>query len=419
MRTTGRALCALSISLVSILALSCDNAYGVFQQVQLEKKQVGNTVFQETGVYNAFRLGNYYYAATATLNRTTVGADSWSTVAINGSTSYSLRSAVLAGDYLTGTIYALIETGVEKSSTISVYSSTDGNTWTGPLSSQPGYNSNLISNYDALFAANGCVYAENHSYNPNSYAPTSPGQSTYTLFQLVPSPAQVTGSTGTFCPSAPPTVDLDKSIRGVVFDGSSKYWFASENKLFSGISSNGSDATDSSSTFTGLFSSSSYTVWGISYSGSPGHLYVTTKNGHIYKDGGSAANPVGLPLTQVIEVPSASGTIPTILLVGTDSVPPTTLISAATAQGYFECNVDTFPTGFVGGGSGQVTSNSSLYATTVNIAPVHSFFYDPVVDPVVGNRLFICVSPGTSSTSYYGLYESDWNGSSWSGWTAR
>ncbi|MGA2546061.1 MAG: hypothetical protein ABSF43_05910 [Rectinemataceae bacterium] len=126
---------------------------------------------------------------------------------------------------------------------------------------------------------------------------------------------------------------------------------------------------------------------------------------------------VGLPLTQVVEVPGASSA--TILLVGTDSVPPTTVIAAAAAQGYFECNVSTFPTGFVAGGSGQVTSNSSLYATTVNIAPVHSFFYDPIVDPVVGNRLFICVSPGTSSTSYYGLYESDWNGSTWSGWTAR
>jgi hypothetical protein len=92
------------------------------------------------------------------------------------------------------------------------------------------------------------------------------------------------------------------------------------------------------------------------------------------------------------------------------------VISSAPAQGYYECNVGTFPNGFVSGGSGVVDSNSSIYSTTVSIAPVHSFFYD---GDATSGRLFVCVSPGTSSTSYYGLYESDWNGTSWSGWAAR
>jgi hypothetical protein len=156
------------------------------------------------------------------------------------------------------------------------------------------------------------------------------------------------------------------------------------------------------------------TIWGISYISSSNHLYVTTKSGYIYRNGVvTAANPAGLPLTQVVEVPSAAGQI---LLVGTDAIPPTSVISSAPAQGYYECNVGTFPNGFVSGGSGVVDSNSSIYSTTVSIAPVHSFFYD---GDATSGRLFVCVSPGTSSTSYYGLYESDWNGTSWSGWAAR
>jgi hypothetical protein len=400
MRTTLRGLCAISISLISILAISCDNAYGIFQNVQQEKKQVGNTVFQETSVYNAFLLGSYYYAATATLNRTAVGADVWSTVSINGSTSYSLRSAVL--DSVNNKIYALIETGIERSSTISVWSY-DGTIWTGPLSSQSGYNSNLISNFDALFAAHGYVYAELHSYDPNSNDPTNPGPSTYTLCYYNGSIFVPVSSL--FSPGP------NMTIRGVVWDGLN-YWFASEDQLYCA-----SDQTGTSAASPWPFASMSGTIWGISFVSSSSHLYVTTKSGYIYRSTGPLytdqkyTSPVGLPLSQVIEVPSSSGQI---LLVGTDSVPPTTTISAAQAQGYFECNVGTFPSGFVGGGSGQVTSNSSLYSTTVSIAPVHSFYFDSVA-----NRLFVCVSPGTSSTSYYGLYESDWNGSLWSGWTAR
>jgi len=50
----------------------------------------------------------------------------------NSSTTYTLRSAVLASgaNMPTPTIFALIETGVEPSITVSVYSSTDGASWT-------------------------------------------------------------------------------------------------------------------------------------------------------------------------------------------------------------------------------------------------------------------------------------------------
>jgi hypothetical protein len=395
MRTTRRALCAISITIASILALSCNNAYGVFQSVQLEKKQVGTSVFQETTVYNVFRLNGYYYAATASLNRTPVGEDSWSTLPINGSTAYSLRSAVLAGS----TIYVLIETGIEPNSTISVYSSTDGNTWGAPLSSQPGYSSPM-NNYDALFAtSDGNVYAENHSYDPNPTDPTNPGNSIYTLYYF-------NGSVFVQATGVIPGTNM--TIRGVVWDNTN-YWFASEDKLYTG------DKTGvmcSSVTSSGPFAGMNGTIWGISISSS-NNLYVTTKNGYIYRNDEKSANPVGLPLTQVVEVPSAAGQI---LLVGTDAIPPTSVISSAPAQGYYECNVGTFPNGFVSGGSGVVDSNSSIYSTTVSIAPVHSFFYD---GDATSGRLFVCVSPGTSSTSYYGLYESDWNGTSWSGWAAR
>jgi hypothetical protein len=404
MRTTRRALCAASIAIASLLALSCNNDFGIFQSVQNEKKQVGTKVFQETPVFNAFRLGSYYFASTAVLNRRSVGASGdnpWSTVSIGG-TPYRLRSAVLAGAVSgTPTIYTLIETGSEPNISLLVYSSTNGVDWT-PITTLPSqtYTGSTISSLDALFAtSNGELYAEGHSYASNASSTITAGSSTYTLYHLVGSSLNniVTGFTPT----------LDKSIRGVVYDSvNTKYWIASEDQLVSNTAADGTGAlvNEISTTYTGL---AGKTIWEISYTsgiGAAGALYITTKDGWLFQGGTATGKSVtSIPLTQVGQVPTSSGSVDNIL-VGTDAILTTP------AVGYFE---GTFGTLNAGSG-GTVTNNSSVYATTVGAAPVHAFYYDPT-----DKKLFICVSPGTTSTSYYGLYESDWTGSAWSGWAAQ
>ena len=99
MKAIRRVLGAASMLVALVFSASCNNDYGIFKNVQEEKQQVGTSVFQEVPVMNAFRCGGYYYAAIATLQRSVVGQDSWSTVAIGNppSTNYVLSNAVCTG----------------------------------------------------------------------------------------------------------------------------------------------------------------------------------------------------------------------------------------------------------------------------------------------------------------------------------
>jgi len=67
MRITRRVFCAASIFLAFSLVSSCDNGFGIFQNVQGEKKQIGTKVFQATSVFQRIRarrvlLRGYGYA---------------------------------------------------------------------------------------------------------------------------------------------------------------------------------------------------------------------------------------------------------------------------------------------------------------------------------------------------------------------
>ncbi len=428
MKAIRRILGAASI-LIALLTASCNNDYGIFKNVQEEKQQVGTTVFQEVPVMSAFRCGGYYYAAIATLQRSVVGQDSWSKVAIGNppSTSYVLSSAVCSGP--TGTIYALVQTGTEPNITVKVYSSTDGNTWTA-LTGLPTqtYNSSTVNVFDALFiTSKGDLYAENHNYDLNPTDPSTPGASVYTLYYYKPSSSsfvQVKGGDGGFSPS--PTSDYDKSIRGVVSDANGKYWFASEDSLYGGgTDPAGADAVNSLSSFYPGFASiipNATTIWAISctggtLTGSPGRfVYISTKNGNIYRNDGTENNPTSIPLWQVFEVPSSTAPL-TTLIVGTDAV------GITAASGYFEGTWNNLSNG----GSNvsfDIAGGEAIYSTTVQNFPVLSFYYDSsgYTDPATNltfHPLFVCIVPGYSSTTYHGLYQSIWNGSSWSGWSAQ
>jgi hypothetical protein len=106
---------------------------------------------------------------------------------------------------------------------------------------------------------------------------------------------------------------------------------------------------------------------------------------------------------KVISVPYSSPS--SIILVGTD----TNNVNTA-ACGYYEGTFGSLDLG----SSSQDVANSAVFATTVSAFPVLNFYYDST-----NKNLFACVAPGTTSTSYYGLYENTWSGSSWTGWDAQ
>lgn len=396
-RHCPRSMLLAAALLASLAAVSCDNSVGIYTNIQQEHAQSGTDAFKKTTSTNAFKLGSYYYATTAKLYRRSTASDAteWKIVSINGSESYYIRSAVLAGS----TIYAL--TGIDSSS-VALYAGVDdgsGNlSWTGiAMPGAPADHSitNSYSNFalDALYSANGELYAEGNYYVSSGYGVG--GTSYYYLYRLSGSALSPVSSLSAF-------INTTSPIRDVVYGGST-YYFASTGALYSDSAADGSTASSIIDNFTNL---SSKKIWALSYTGS--HLYVSTTTGYLYRDSGDGYQiySVSRPLTKVIEVPYSSGNI---LLVGTD----TNDVDVA-AIGYYEGTWGSASSFVLGSTNHIVASSSAVYSTTVSAFPVHQFYYDSTL----GN-LFVCISPGTTSSSYYGLYETSWNGTSWSGWDAQ
>jgi len=376
-RAVGAALALFPV----LLLFSCNNAYGIFDDIQGQTKQKGSDIFKKTTAYTVFRFNNSYFASTAKLYTRPVSGSSWSKVSVGGTSSYFLRSAVLCGSK----VYAL--TG-EDSSDVKLYSSSDGSSWT-QMTSLPTYP------LDTLFSANGELFAVSHRFDEDES--TNSGTSYFSLYHYD------TGSTS-FVPVANLQSLTDSSIRGVVYDDTnSRYYFASEGSIYYTT-----DVTNTSSISTTLFATTSVTIWYLSYTGTASgtgkHLYITDTDGNLYRDDFSTSDDVNsTPLSVVAEVPYSGGYM---LVVGTD-----TDSSSNAAEGYYEGTFGSFSRG---NKNSIVAHSSSIFNSTVENFPVHCFFWDSATDD-----LFVCISPGTSSSTYYGLYKSHYNGSSWDGWEAQ
>jgi hypothetical protein len=416
MHIARQVLGAATLALASFLALSCNNEFGIFKDVQGQTAQKGTSQFQETAASNVFGLGGYYYAATSRLYRRGVADSSWSQVDVGDLSTYTLYSAVASSS----SVYLLVWKDSKKNASDSanqnaLFSSKDGSTWSQIPNLFASWPKTMSSSdtfqFETLFVANGTLYAVGHLYAATAGSSFA-GSSSYYLYYLnasnvltpVSMPASTIATLNFF-----PTLS-SQTIRGVVYDGSS-YWFASENQLCNGTSFDGSNATSVIGNYGAL---SSKTIWGLSsingdLGTSPSGLssvYITTKDGVLYQGDTAAGYTItSIPLTVVVQVPSPSGPI---ILVGTDSDD----VNSA-AVGYYE---GTFGSLSVGSNNYIVSHTSSIYTTTVSIFPVHAFYYDAVL----GN-VFVAISPGYSSSSYYGLYESSWDAatSAWSGWSAQ
>jgi hypothetical protein len=423
MRIVQRALGVAAIILASFLALSCNNSYGIFKNIQDEQKQQGTSQFQETTAKNVFGLKHFYYAVTARLYRRGDGSDSaadtsWSQVNVGGLGSYTVYGAAASSSE----VYALIwkdstTNSTDAKSQNALYSSSDGINWQQPIvlpTATPPTGVTLSSSvtfqFESLFIANDQLFVVGHLYE-TSAGTSSTGTSTYYLYYLNDNTNTLTPvSNSAFFPTLPTTT---KTIRGVVYDGSN-YWFASEDQLYSGTLADMSNAASVIGTYTSPAALSGQTIWSLSAvsSSGPSSVYIGTKSGYLYQGGNATGIAVAsVPLTAVVQVPSTSTSV-NIILVGTDTDDVNTA-----AVGYFE---GPFVSGeLVSGASSHIVSNtSSVFNTTVSVFPVQAFYYDLAL----GN-VFIAISPGYTSTSYYGLYESSWNTptspNAWTGWSAQ
>jgi hypothetical protein len=366
------------VILASLLTFSCNNSYGIFEDVQGQTEQDGSDVFKKTATVTAFRLGDSYYASTSKLYRRSVDGSHWSQVSIGGTHSYFLRSVVLVGN---STIFALVG---DKASDVKLFSSSGG-AW----SRVNGLPSSI--DFDSLFSANDCIFAVSHRFV--SKESTETGTSYYSLYY--------SSDSGNSFNSVSKFIDLkNKTIRGVVYGGG-YYYFAAEDRLYK-------CATPDNSTETSL-GKPPHRIWRISYtgtaSGTKEHLYIGAVNGNLYRDDFSGYEDVASsPLTAVIEVPTSNDK--RILLVGTDAEDTNT-----PANGYYE---GVYTSLQHGPQNAIVAHSSSIYNSTVNDAPVHDLYWDSA-----SNDLFICISPGSSNSTFYGLYRSHFDGKNWDGWEAE
>jgi hypothetical protein len=364
--------------LASLLAISCNNSYGIFEDVQGQTEQDGSDIFKKTATVTAFRLGDSYYASTSKLYSRDVDASHWSLVSIGGTKSYFLRSVVLVGNT---TIFALVG---DTASDTKLYSSSGGS-W----SRVSGLPSSVA--FDSLFSANGCLFAVSHRFVSDDSTET--GTSYYSLYY--------SSDNGISFNTVASFVNVKTTtIRGVVYGGG-YYYFAAEDRLYM-------CAAPDNSTGTSL-GSPPHHIWRISYSGTTGgtgeHLYIGTVNGNLYRDDFNGYEDVtSCPLTAVVEIPTSGDK--EILIVGTDAEDTSTL-----ANGYYEGPYSSLRHG----PKDAITAHSSsIYNSTVNDAPVHDIYWDSA-----NNDLFICISPGSSNSTFYGLYRSHFNGTKWDGWEAE
>jgi len=385
MRSLKRAFGAL---LVFALALqSCDNAYGIFSEVQKEIEQVGQDFFKKKSVSNIVSVsGNYYAATTILYSRPAAPGSSWSRMDIAGSSDRC--------------VYGIAATATD------LYVSTDGGvfsydgTWTSIAA--PAYTAPAGMSFytDGIFAANNEVYVVGHLYDESD--DTSINYYCLYLwngasFDIVPTMhALIFGAGG--------VLEADETIRGVAYGGGANYWFAAEDHLYYSANETMSGATPVTLS----------DIWSIGSTRS-GDVYIGTASGTLYMNGtadSKAVSTEGNPLSCVVEAPLNATDWK--ILVGTEI-----LDVDNDTEGYFESQValdDLADTTFDAGEDGLVAYSSSIYSTSVNDMPVHAFLY---AGDLTEGSLFIAISSYASTKTHYGLYSSTWDGASWSGWQAE
>jgi len=387
-----------SLAAAAFLASSCNNSYGVFYSIQEETEQSGSEYFKKATTTGAYKLGSgastTYFASGTKLYARGLDDDDWSVESIGGTSNYRLLAA--AGDGIT--LYASM---LDSDGDNRLYSY-DGTSWSLIDTSAIPDGSWI----DGLFTANNEIFAQAHDKYENE---DDEEDDLYSLYY---------DNAGTLaaCDASLQGLNYESSFVGVAYvDG--LYWFATRGGINSdtscGLYSSGSpNGATSSITADGPVSSGDLIT---SIAALGGDLYVGTydyddsEDPYLYyreSDSDSwARDEVGSggPPSALCYIAS-----PAKMLVGE------ALVSSSTGGGYYEgSSYGSLKSGEQDDKS-YVARSESIYSTTIGDRAVNAFFWDDDND-----TLFVCMSPGASSSSYYGLYSTVYDGSSWSGWEAE
>lgn len=372
--------------LAATLGMACDNSYGIFNSIQDESKITGSDVFKRVGVASVVSDGTSYFARMTMVYSRPVGGGTWTLLPIGGmGKSYNSYATAAIGT----AFYASVVSGSGSFAGIQKRDALVG-TWSAVNTaaiSAAGY-----SYVDALFAANGFLFAQGHHSVGTST--TSTPADTYALFW--------SDGTNPFVAASTPA-GVSTPFTGVSFsDG--QFWCSNASTVYVSATAGGA--------FVAGPLPAAVSPHAMSTNAAGTVLYITAGNGNAYKRpaGGPWALLAGvegntsIPLTDIVDLGTVAPAT-TMILVGTSTIGVNT-----SAPGYFQ---STNGGAFVTDASSTI-SDESNYATTILDKPVNSFFWD-----ASGMRLFACTN-ASGLTSGSGLYSNKFDGSSsWSGWNSE
>lgn len=373
----------IHIATLGLLALvllfpGCENAFGVYDQIQSERKQSGTDTFKNTSVRGLADDGASFYAAMAKVyTRDRSAGSAWSLLSISGSggpeTAYFANG--IAGD---GTDKVWIAASDPSSGTfLGVFEySRSGASWTV-------YSTGLDSlTVDALYQANGTLFASVHKGTGTD--------TTYGLYYL---------SLGSFV-SALDGASTDKAesaFIGVFYD-TVTYWAATSKKVYTGnLAAMAVDSDAAGPTGKSLGGLAMNSVSDILVSTSGGDLYSHAKGGAW----SHTSVKSGASLGDLVELPSSAGNLLAIENLGS-------------TRGYFEYRAGTTLEG--GASNALLSPIESDYATAVSGKPINAFLYVPATSPGKDTLLIGLSAQGSGG---YSLYSNVYESSTWSGWEAE
>ncbi|HNX73843.1 MAG TPA: hypothetical protein PKJ53_06675 [Spirochaetales bacterium] len=395
------------IILSATLSLSCNNAFGVFHEIQTEKPQEGTDTFLKVSVKALAEDETNYYAAMAKIFYRPKATDNssstdgtvlktWKLLEVNGESDYFCSGMVSDGRE---TLYVASST-IESGTLNGIYSTTDaGTTWSNLIAPSDDTFSN--SHVDALFFAGDYLFVSAHSIG-------TAGNDLYALYYY---------DGESFKPAGLDMTGLPYCITDLAYDGS-KYWAINQEKVFvgsvgpDGISfaadaTSGTPKADADKSLTGLFVDSNKKVHVTTYND---YLYTYTSTGWSSRSvSESGLNSPSIHLGKLIEIikgPS-DATLPRLLIANT---------SSTTSYGYYEYPHEDSSTTIqaVAGANGIVAGGSSTYNSTVRGKPVNVFY-------ISRDNTVLFVGLSSSDSSSYSLYSSTYSSAEgkWSGWSAE
>ncbi len=357
-----------------LVAVSCDNTYHVFDEIQTEVKQTGTDVFKNVTVKALADDGTHYYAAMAKIWYRPIAGGAWEVLSAEKDgadrSDYSCFGLVSGTG---GSIYV----GAELDGNLGVYKvvfAAGDWTWTAVPSGS------LASlDLDALFFVNAKLFALTHSGSGNTLR--------YSLHY----------SDGSSAFAATTLESLEVPVLALGHDGSA-YFAATSTTIYSSASETGvwsdtSPTTDK--TYGGLAVDHANKV---RVSSSDGYLYTRSA-------GAWSATAAEIKKNQklglVAEVEVSTGAYR--LLIAHDN------------SGYYECDTSTDPVTAIEGGVSSTAfgTPSSAYTTTISGKAVLAIHRSST-----GSGLLIGLASQGSSTGY-ALYSNPLVSGTWSGWTAE